>query len=85
MISREIKKYDETKHKKQKGKSMELQGGFKKLKHPMFNGNSEEVAEAWLLNTKQFQVYSYDDNLRARLAIFQLSGKAFLWWQEEET
>ena len=27
-------------------------------------------------------MYRYDDNLRARLAIFQLSGKAALWWQE---
>ena len=38
MISKELKKVDETKYKKQKWISMELQGGFKKLKPPMFDG-----------------------------------------------
>ena len=48
----------------------------------MFDGESEEFVEAWLLNIKRhFQVYRYDDNLRARLAIFQLSGKVAMWWQ----
>eukprot|EP00253_Pinus_taeda_P023407 PITA_23407 len=31
---------------------------------------------------KYFQLYEYDDNLKARLAIFQLQGKATLWWEE---
>ena len=54
---------------------MELQGEFKKLKPPTFDGESEEAVEAWLLIIKRyFQVYKYDDNLRAHLAIFQLSG-----------
>ena len=30
-------------------------------------------------------MYRYDDNLRARLAIFQLSGKVALWWQEDKS
>ena len=65
---------------------MELQGEFKKLRPPMFNGEFKEVAEAWLLNIKRYsQLYSYDDNLRARLAIFQLSGKFSLWWQEAKS
>lgn len=29
---------------------------------------------------KYFQIY--DDNLGARLAIYQLQGKATLWWEE---
>eukprot|EP00253_Pinus_taeda_P002728 PITA_02728 len=29
-----------------------------------------------------FQLYEYDHNLKARLAIFQLQGKATLWWEE---
>ena len=50
---------------------MELHGKFKKLRPPMFDGESEEAAEAWLLNIKQyFWVYIYDDKLRACLAIF---------------
>eukprot|EP00253_Pinus_taeda_P027125 PITA_27125 len=31
---------------------------------------------------KYFQLYEYDHNLKARLAIFQLQGKATLWWEE---
>eukprot|EP00253_Pinus_taeda_P012179 PITA_12179 len=31
---------------------------------------------------KYFQLYEYDNNLKARLAIFQLQGKATLWWEE---
>eukprot|EP00253_Pinus_taeda_P011093 PITA_11093 len=31
---------------------------------------------------KYFQVYKYDHNLKVRLAIFQLQGKATLWWEE---
>ena len=52
MISRELQEYDETKHKKQKGIPVELQGEFKRLIPPMFNGQSEEAVEAWLLNIK---------------------------------
>ena len=52
----------------------------------MFDGEFEEAVDAWLLNIKRyFQVYNYDDNLRACLAIFQLSGKASLWWQKEKS
>ena len=43
---------------------MEFQGGFKKLRPPMFDGESKEYFEAWLLNIKRyFQVYKYDENL----------------------
>eukprot|EP00253_Pinus_taeda_P029286 PITA_29286 len=31
---------------------------------------------------KYFQLYEYDHNLKAQLAIFQLQGKATLWWEE---
>eukprot|EP00253_Pinus_taeda_P012702 PITA_12702 len=62
---------------------MELQGEFRKIKPPLFNGEQEEAAEAWLINiNKYFQLYEYDQNLKARLAIFQLQGKATLWWEE---
>eukprot|EP00253_Pinus_taeda_P005458 PITA_05458 len=62
---------------------MELQGEFQKIKPPLFDGEQEEAAEAWLINiNKYFQLYEYDQNLKARLAIFQLQGKATLWWEE---
>lgn len=62
---------------------MELQGEFRKIKPPHFDGEQEEAEKAWLINmNKYFQLYEYDDNLKARLAIFQLQGKATLWWEE---
>eukprot|EP00253_Pinus_taeda_P012006 PITA_12006 len=66
-----------------KRQKMELQGEFRKIKPPLFDGEQEEAAEAWLINiNKYFQLYEYDQNLKARLAIFQLQGKATLWWEE---
>eukprot|EP00253_Pinus_taeda_P001681 PITA_01681 len=62
---------------------MELHGEFRKIKPPHFDVESEEAAEAWLINmNKYFQVYEYDHHLKARLAIFQLQAKATLWWEE---
>eukprot|EP00253_Pinus_taeda_P026215 PITA_26215 len=66
-----------------KRQKMELQGEFRKIKPPQFDGEQEEAAEAWLINiNKYFQLYEYDQNLKARLAIFQLQDKATLWWEE---
>eukprot|EP00253_Pinus_taeda_P012189 PITA_12189 len=66
-----------------KRQRVELQGEFRKIKPPHFDGEQEEAAEAWLINmNKYFQLYEYDHNLKARLAIFQLQGKATLWWEE---
>ena len=46
----------------------------------------EEAAKAWLINmNKYFQLYEYDHNLKALLAIFELQGKATLWWEEVKT
>jgi len=72
--------YEQQTSKRQR---MELQGEFRKIKPPHFDGEQEEAAEAWLINmNKYFQLYEYDHNLKARLAIFQLQGKATLWWEE---
>eukprot|EP00253_Pinus_taeda_P033796 PITA_33796 len=66
-----------------KRQRMELQGEFRKIKPPHFDGEQEEAAEAWLINmNKYFQLYEYDHNFKARLDIFQLQGKATLWWEE---
>eukprot|EP00253_Pinus_taeda_P018941 PITA_18941 len=66
-----------------KRQKMELQGEFWKIKPPLFDGEQEEAVEAWLINiNKYFQLYEYDQNLKAWLAIFQLQGKATLWWEE---
>jgi len=34
---------------------------------------------------KYFQLYEYDHNFKVHLAIFQLQGKATLWWEEVTT
>ena len=61
---------------------MELEGEFWKIKPPKFDGEAEEVEEAWLINmNKYFQVYEYNNNLIAILAIYQLREKATLWWE----
>jgi hypothetical protein len=55
---------------------------FKKAKAPSFNGEIEkgEEAEAWLLSFKKyFKVHDYSENLKARIAIFNLNGKASIW------
>ena len=56
-----------------KRKTDELQGEFWKIKPPTFDGEAEEMAEAWIINmNKYFQVYEYNIKLYARLAIYQL-------------
>ena len=64
-------------------KKKELHGEFRKIKPPSYDGENEEDAEAWLLNMiKYFQVYEHESNLKVRIAIYQLQGKATLWWEE---
>ena len=43
--------YDQQDIKRQK---VELQGEFRKIKPPMFDGGAEEVAEAWLINMNKY-------------------------------
>ena len=54
-----------------KRQKVELQGEFRKIKPPHYDGEQEEAAEAWLINmNKYFQLYEYDHNLKAHLAIY---------------
>lgn len=63
-----------------------MQGEFQKIKPSLFDGEQEEVVEALLINmNKYFQLYEYDHNLKGCLAIYQLQGKATLWWEEVKT
>ena len=66
-----------------KKQNVELQGEFQKIKPPTFDVEAEEVAKAWKINmNKYFQVYEYNNKLKAHLAIYQLWEKATLWWEE---
>ena len=63
----------------------EISGEFKKIKPPTFNGETEkgEEAESWLSGMKKyFQIYNYSNQLKARMAIYNLSGKADIWLQD---
>ena len=55
---------------------------FKKERPPNFNGeikNGQE-AESWLLGMrKYFQVQDYSRNMKARVSIFNLTGRASIW------
>ena len=51
----------------------------------MFNGEVEkgEEVKAWLSGMKkQFQIYNYLDNPKARMAIYNLTEKVDIWWQD---
>lgn len=63
-----------------------MQGEFKKIKPPAFDGEQEEVIEACLINmNKCIYIYEYDHKLKAQLEIYQLQGKSTLWWEEVKT
>jgi hypothetical protein len=62
-----------------------LEGEFKKIKPSTFDGESriEEEYEAWLLDIKNyFQIYNYSNNMKVRMAIYNLKGKDSIWWQD---
>ena len=57
---------------------------FKKARPPTFNGETKngQEAEAWLLGMrKYFQFHDYSGNMKARVAIFNLSRRASIWWE----
>ena len=63
----------------------EISGEFKKIKPPTFNGETKkgEEVESWLSRMKKyFQIYNYSNQLKSRMAIYILTGKADIWWQD---
>ena len=61
-----------------------LEGEFKKIKTTTFDFESRtrEEVEAWLLDIKKyFQIYNYSSNMKVRMTIYNLKGKASIWWQ----
>jgi hypothetical protein len=72
------------KKKRKKSKSHDPEE-FRKAKPPTFNGYIKKGAEAevWLLDLKKyFRVHDYSENLKAQIAIFNLNGKASIWWED---
>jgi hypothetical protein len=62
-----------------------LEGEFKKIKPSTFDGGSKkwEEDEAWLLDIKKyFQIYNYSNNMKVKMAIYNLKVKANIWGQD---
>ena len=60
-------------------------GEFRKIKPPTFNAETKTRAEAepWLLGMlKDFNVYDYSNNMKSHMDIYNLNGKAKIWWQD---
>ena len=63
----------------------ELQGEMNKIKPPTFDGENkkDDVVETWLLGMrKYFQLHNYSSHTEGRIFIFQLKGKASMWWDQ---
>ena len=63
----------------------EISREFKKIKPTTFNGETKkgDEVESWLSGMKKyFQIYNYSNQLKARMAIYNLLGKADIWWQD---
>jgi len=62
-----------------------LRNEFKKAKPPTFDGDvkNPEDADAWILGLRKFfELHNYTDNMKVRVAIFNLKGKADIWWED---
>jgi hypothetical protein len=63
----------------------ELKGDMNKIKPPTFDGEhkKEEDVETWLLGTrKYFQLQNYSSHVEGRILMYQLKGKASMWWDQ---
>ena len=62
-----------------------LEGEFKKIKPTSFDRESRtgEEEKYWLFNIKKyFQVYNYSSNMKVRMTVYNLKGKANIWWMD---
>jgi hypothetical protein len=63
----------------------ELKGEMNKIKPPTFDGEhkKEEDVETWFLGMrKYFQLYNYSSHVEGRISMYQLKGKASMWWDQ---
>jgi predicted aspartyl protease len=71
--------------KHRKSAREELKGEMNKIKPPTFDGEhkKEEDVETWLLGmNKYFQLQNYSAHAEGRIAMYQLKGKASMWWDQ---
>jgi hypothetical protein len=63
----------------------ELKGEMNKIKPPTFDGEhkKDEDVETWLLGMRRyFQLQNYFSHAEGRISIYQLKGKASIWWEQ---
>jgi hypothetical protein len=63
----------------------ELRGEMNKIKPPTFDGEhkKDEYVETWLLGMiNYFQLHNYSSHAEGRIVIYQLKGKASIWWDQ---
>jgi hypothetical protein len=63
----------------------ELRGEMNKIKPPTFDGEhkKDEEAKTWLLGMrKYFQLHNYSSHEEGIITIYQLKGKASMWWDQ---
>jgi hypothetical protein len=56
-----------------------------KIKPPTFDGEhkKDEYAETWFLGMrKYFQLHNYSSHREGIISIYQLKGKASMWWDQ---
>jgi hypothetical protein len=61
----------------------ELKGEMNKIKHPMFDGEhkkEEDVETCFLGMRKYSQLQNYSSHAEGRITMYQLKGKAYMWW-----
>ena len=70
-------------HHKRRNVKDYLQGELVKIKPPTFVGEDKkgEDVEAWLLGMRKYlQLHYYSSNMEAKISIYNLQGKDFVWW-----
>jgi hypothetical protein len=63
----------------------ELKGEMNKIKPPTFDREHKKYGdvETWLLGMrKYFQLQNYSSHAEGRISIYQLKGKASIWWEK---
>jgi hypothetical protein len=71
--------------KHQKSGREELKREMNKIKPLTFDGEhkKEEDAETWFLGMKKyFQLQNYSSHAKGRIEMYQLKGKASMWWDQ---
>lgn len=69
---------------KMRGKDL-MPEEFKKENPHTFDGEvkkAEEIEACLLRMKKYFRVHGYFENMKERVAIFNLKGKANIWWED---